>query len=132
MANSAEDLQTLAGWLDAHPNLYVDLAARISELGRQPVTARKFLLKYADRVLFGSDGPRDPERMRLHWRFLETEDEYFLYAENAFPPQGFWRIYGVNLPDDVLRKVYYENAVRLIPGVRDRLNAPDRPLSPSE
>jgi predicted TIM-barrel fold metal-dependent hydrolase len=132
MANSAEDLQRLAGWLDAHPNLNVDLAARIAELGRQPVTARKFLLKYADRVLFGSDGPRDPERMRLHWRFLETEDEYFPYAENAFPPQGFWRIYGLNLPDDVLRKVYHENAVRLIPGVRERLNATGRTPSPSE
>lgn len=125
MANSGEDLATLANWLDKYPNLYVDLAARIAELGRQPVTARKFLLRYSDRVLFGSDGPRDPQRMRLHWRFLETDDEYFPYAENAFPPQGFWRIYGVHLPDDVLRNVYHENAARLIPGVRERLAESD-------
>jgi predicted TIM-barrel fold metal-dependent hydrolase len=122
LANSGEDLERLSGWLDGHPNLYVDLAARIAELGRQPVTARKFLIRHADRVLFGSDGPRDPQRMRLHWRFLETADEYFPYAENPFPPQGFWRIYGVELPDEVLHKVYHENAARLIPGVRERLS----------
>ncbi len=72
-------------------------------------------------ILFATDGPRVAERLNYHWRFLETEDEYFPYAENEFPPQGFWRIYGVNLPDDVLRKVYFENAERLIPGVRERL-----------
>jgi predicted TIM-barrel fold metal-dependent hydrolase len=120
VASSAEDLGQVGRWLDAYPNLYVDLAARISELGRQPFTARKFLLKYSDRVLFATDGPRVAERLNYHWRFLETEDEYFPYAENAFPPQGFWRIYGVNLPDDVLRKIYYENAAKIIPGVRER------------
>lgn len=122
MASSAEDLATLAEWLDRYPNLYVDLAARIAELGRQPVTARKFCLKYADRLLFGTDGPRVPERLFLHWRFLETEDEYFPYAESDFPPQGFWRIYGLHLPDEVLQQIYSQNAARLIPGVRERLN----------
>ncbi len=120
VANLPEDLATVGGWLDAHPNLNVEIAARIAELGRQPVTARKFFVKYADRILFGTDGPRSAERLKLHWRFLETQDEYFPYAESPFPPQGFWRIYGVGLPDDVLRKVYYENAVRSIPGVAER------------
>jgi hypothetical protein len=73
--------------------------------------------------MFATDGPRVPERLYYHWRFLETWDEYFPYAENPFPPQGFWRIYGVHLPDDVLRKVYYENAERLIPGVKERYEA---------
>jgi predicted TIM-barrel fold metal-dependent hydrolase len=123
VASSAEDLGALTGWLDRYPNLNVDIAARIAELGRQPYTARKFAVKYADRILFGTDGPRVPERLRYHWRFLETMDEYFPYAENAFPPQGFWRIYGLGLDDEVLRKVYYQNAVRLIPGVQERYEA---------
>lgn len=121
LANSGEDLRTLGRWLDEHPNLYVDLAARIAELGRQPITARKFLLRYADRILLGTDGPRVHERLVAHWRFLETEDEYFRYAETPFPPQGFWNIYGVNLPDEVLKKIYSANAIRLIPGVRERM-----------
>jgi predicted TIM-barrel fold metal-dependent hydrolase len=120
VASSAEDLGQVGRWLDAYPNLYVDIAARIAELGRQPFTARKFFERYADRILFATDGPRVAERLHYHWRFLETEDEYFPYAENDFPPQGFWRIYGVNLPEDILRKVYYENAERLIPGVREK------------
>ena len=123
MGNNPEDLATVARWLDAYPNLQVEIAARIGELGRQPYTSRKFFLKYADRIMFGTDGPRTPARLVLHWRFLETFDEYFPYAENEFPPQGFWRIYGVGLPDDVLKKVYYENAARIVPGVRERLAA---------
>ncbi len=120
VASSAEDLGAVGKWLDKYPNLYVDIAARIAELGRQPSTARRFFLNYSDRILFGTDGPRVVERISYHWRFLETEDEYFPYAENAFPPQGFWRIYGVHLPDEVLRKVYNRNAVRIIPGVKER------------
>jgi hypothetical protein len=123
VASNAEDLGAVGAWLDKYPNLYVDIAARIAELGRQPYTARRFIIKYADRVLFATDGPRVAERLRYHWRFLETFDEYFPYAENEFPPQGFWRIYGVGLPDDVLKKVYNANAARLIPGVEERLEA---------
>jgi predicted TIM-barrel fold metal-dependent hydrolase len=123
VASSAEDLGRVAGWLDKYPNLNVDIAARIAELGRQPFTARKFIIKYADRVLFGTDGPRDPVRLAYHWRFMETSDEYFPYAENDFPPQGFWRIYGINLPPDVLEKVYWRNAARLVPGVKERYEA---------
>jgi len=120
VCSNSEDLGQVGRWLDEHKNLYVDIAARIAELGRQPYTARKFLIEHADRILFGTDGPRVNERLIAHWRFLETYDEYFPYAENAFPPQGFWRIYGVGLPDDVLKKIYYENAERLIPGVKER------------
>jgi predicted TIM-barrel fold metal-dependent hydrolase len=122
VASLAEDLATVGKWLDEHPNLYVEIASRIGELGRQPFTARKFFLKYQDRVLFGTDGPWPEERVRLYWRFLETEDEYFPYSEKKFPPQGFWQIYGVNLPDEVLRKIYSENAARIVPGVRERLS----------
>jgi predicted TIM-barrel fold metal-dependent hydrolase len=121
VASNAEDLAAVGAWLDKYPNLYVDIASRIAELGRQPFTARKFFLKYQDRLVFGTDGPWPVERVRLYWRFLETEDEYFPYSEKEFPPQGFWNIYGVNLPDDVLRKVYAENAARIIPEVKERL-----------
>ena len=123
VANNPEDLETVGKWLDAYPNLYIDIAARIAELGRQPYTTRDFFIKYADRVLFGTDGPRVPARLFPHWRFLETRDEYFPYAETPFPPQGLWNIYGIDLPDDVLRKIYHENAERLIPGVKERLDA---------
>lgn len=118
VASNAEELATVGQWLDAYPNLHVELASRIAELGRQPVSARKFLVKYQDRVLFGTDGPWPEERLRLYWRFLETADEYFPYSERAFPPQGLWNIYGAELPDEVLRKIYQENAVKLLPNLR--------------
>jgi predicted TIM-barrel fold metal-dependent hydrolase len=121
MANDGEDLAEVGGWLDQYPNMVVETAARIAELGRQPYTAREFFLKYSDRILFGTDGPRVRERLLPHWRFLETRDEYCPYAENPFPPQGLWNIYGIELPDDVLKKVYSENAARIIPGVREKL-----------
>lgn len=121
MANNSENLAEVGQWLDQYPNLYVEIAARIAELGRQPYTTRKFFLKYPDRIMFGTDGPRVRLRLLYHWRFLETFDEYFPYAENEFPPQGLWRIYGIGLPDEVLRKVYYENAMRVIPGVAERV-----------
>ena len=121
VANNPENLAAVSQWLDDNSNLYVELASRIGELGRQPVSARKFLLKYQDRVLFGTDGPWPEQRLRLYWRFLETEDEYFPYSEKEFPPQGFWNIYGVNLPEEVLKKVYQENAMRIVSGVREKV-----------
>jgi len=127
VANNAEDLATVSQWLDDNPNLYVELASRIGELGRQPVSARKFLLKYQDRVLFGTDGPWPEQRVRLYWRFLETWDENFPYSEKDFPPQGLWNIHGLGLPDDVLKKLYHENAARIIPGIEDRLEKPKQP-----
>lgn len=119
--NDAEDLKQTAEWLAAYPNLYIEFASRISELGRQPYTARRFFLEHADRILFGTDGPWPESRLEAYWRFLETDDEYFAYSEKPFPPQGFWNIYGIDLPPEVLRKVYLENAARLIPGVAERL-----------
>lgn len=121
VANYPENLAEVGRWLDKYPNLYVEIAARIAELGRQPYTARKFILKYADRIMFGTDGPRAVGRLLPHWRMLETRDEYFTYAEDQYPPQGLWNIYGLGLPEDVLRKVYAENAARLLPAVAKRL-----------
>jgi predicted TIM-barrel fold metal-dependent hydrolase len=121
MANNSENLAELGKWLDAHSNLYIDVSARIAELGRQPYTARRFCLKYADRILFGTDGPRTAGRLDPHWRMLETSDEYFPYAGDEYPPQGLWNIYGLGLPDDVLAKIYAGNAARIIPGVAERL-----------
>jgi predicted TIM-barrel fold metal-dependent hydrolase len=123
MAGNAEALGAVSEWLDKYPNLYVEIAARIAELGRQPYTSRKFFLAHADRILFGTDGPRSRERLYPHWRLLETWDEYFPYADTPFPPQGLWNIHGLGLPDEVLKKVYYENACRIIPGVRAALEA---------
>ena len=123
VANNPEDLATVGQWLEEYPNLYVEIASRIGELGRQPYTARKFFVDYQDRILFGTDGPWPEQRIALYWRFLETYDEYFPYSEKEFPPQGFWNIYGLGLPEEVLRKVYHENAAKVIPGVRERLKA---------
>ncbi len=110
----AENLGWVGALLDRCPNFFVDIAARINELGRQPYTARRFFLQYPDRILFGSDlGPR-PEVYRLIYRFLETDDEYFNYSPEPLPPQGRWQIYGLHLPDDVLEKVYFRNAVRIL------------------
>ena len=112
----AEDLAALERTLDAHPNLVVDITGRVAELGRQPYTARRFFLKYADRILFGTDrypGRPSQPRHRVYFRFLETDDEYFEYHEHDFPPTGEWRIHGIFLPDDVLKKVYHQNANEL-------------------
>lgn len=113
MANDGEDLQTLATWLDKYPNMYVDIDARINELGRQPYSARKFLVKYQDRVMFGTDTTPNQEAYRIYYRWLETDDEYFDSARGHHR-QGFWMIYGVFLPKDVLEKLYYKNAERLL------------------
>lgn len=121
MANDAEDLKETAQWLDAYPNMVVEIASRISELGRQPYSARDFFEKYQDRILFGTDGPWPELRYSRYWRFLETRDEYFPYSEKDIPPQGFWQIYGIFLPDSILKKVYHQNAQRLLEGVADKL-----------
>jgi len=121
IANNPENLSEVGEWLDRYPNLWIEPASRIAELGRQPYTARDFLVKYADRILFGTDGPFPEMRVRIYWRFFETRDESFDYSEKVPPPQGFWQIHGVGLPDEVLRKLYHENAMKLIPGVRERV-----------
>ncbi len=111
---AAEDLDLVGRLLDANPNLSIDLAARLGELGRQPYTTRAFMLRYADRILFGVDMAPDPAIYRLHFRFLETFDESFDYGIEPVPSQGRWQIHGIGLPDDVLRKVYRENALRIL------------------
>ena len=118
VANSSEDLAVTGKWLDELPNLTVGIASRISELGRQPFTAKAFLEKYQDRVLFGTDGPWSEVRLRYYWRFLETNDEYFPYSEKKPQPQGLWNIYGVALSDEVLQKIYFRNAFNVISGLQ--------------
>ena len=110
----AENLGWIARMFDKYPNYFVDISARIAELGRQPYSARKWFVKYQDRILFGTDGRPSAENYRIHWRFLETADEYFNYTPAEPPGQGRWRIYGLHLPEEVLRKVYHDNAARLI------------------
>ena len=111
--NNPEDLETVGRWLDAYPNFYVDIDARINELGRQPYSCRRFFIKYQDRILFGTDTTPDAEAYRLYYRFMETDDEYFDTAESHHR-QGFWMIYGIFLPDSVLEKIYNSNAKRLL------------------
>lgn len=118
VANNGEDLATVGQWLDEYPNLVVEFASRINELGRQPYSARDFFIKYQDRILFGTDGPWEDARLKLYWRFLETRDEYFPYSDSQPPPQGYWRIYGIHLPDEVLEKVYFRNALRILPRLK--------------
>ncbi len=120
-ADLPDDLETLSRYLARHPNAYVEFAGRIAELGRQPFTAREFLIRHQDRILFGTDGVPPMSELVPHFQMLETRDEYFPYEDNPFPPQGLWNIYGVDLPTDVLRQVYYENAARVIPGVKQAL-----------
>lgn len=112
LGGSSENLERAAWVLDTFPNVCLDISARVSELGRQPFTARAFFLRYADRIVFGTDLLPEVSMYRLYFRFLETQDEYFEYPSHA-SRQGRWNIYGLNLPDDVLRKVYRENALRL-------------------
>ncbi len=121
---NAENLASVSAYMDRYPNVHVDLAARIGELGRQPRAARAFFERHQDRILFGTDavpnGFETPQQVfgealyEIYFRFLETEDEYFDYAPAPVPPQGRWRIYGVGLPEGILRKVYRDNASRLL------------------
>jgi len=113
VAESSENLARVTNLLVDHPNVFVDISARASELGRQPYSARAFFLRFADRILFGTDLLPEERMYRLYFRFLETADEYFEYPSHA-SRQGRWNIYGLNLPDEVLRKVYRENALRLL------------------
>ena len=109
----AENLAWVGKLLERCPNFYVDISARISELGRQPYTARRFFMQYADRILFGLDFGPDLESYQIYYRFLETGDEYFNYNPGDVPFQGRWHVCGLHLPDDVLARVYYGNAERL-------------------
>jgi predicted TIM-barrel fold metal-dependent hydrolase len=122
--NNAENQELVGTWLDKYPNAYVEMGARIGELGRAPRTSRKFIEKYQDRCMFGTDaipkGYNVPQQIfgdelyKIYYRFLETEDEYFDYAPAPVPPQGRWCIYGLGLPDDILRKIYHANIDRVM------------------
>jgi predicted TIM-barrel fold metal-dependent hydrolase len=116
----AENLAWVGALIDRCPNFYVDISARLGELGRQPYTARRFFLRHADRILFGIDAGAHVEMYRLYYRFLETDDEYFNYDIHDPPGQGRWRIYGLALPDDVLERVYFRNAERVILRVKGK------------
>jgi predicted TIM-barrel fold metal-dependent hydrolase len=107
------DLQRLGELMDELPNMYTEIGAVLAELGRQPRFARKWLTEYQDRVMFGKDSWR-PEEYHYYFRTLETDDDYFPYYRRR---HAFWTLYGLDLPDDVLKKLYYKNALGLIPGI---------------
>ena len=86
-------------------------------------------IEHQDRILFGTDGPWPEQRLKYYWRFFETFDENFPYSEKDPPPQGLWRINGIGLPDDVLEKLYYKNALRILPGLQEKFGA--LPIVPS-
>ena len=109
----ANNLGRLAKLLDAYPNVVTEMGAVLYDLGRQPRAAHDFFLKYQDRVLFGKDAFA-AEEFPYYWRVLETKDEYFDYYRDY---HAFWKLYGMELPDDVLKKVYYKNALRVTPGL---------------
>lgn len=109
----ANDLNTLGQLMDQFPNMSVGIGAIIAELGRQPRQAKAFFVKYQDRILFGKDS-WIPDEFPTYFRVLETADEYFPYHKKY---HAFWAMYGLDLPDEVLKKVYYGNALKLIPGL---------------
>jgi Predicted metal-dependent hydrolase of the TIM-barrel fold len=115
----SERLDLVSEQLDRYGNMYVDISARISELGRQPYTVREFMLRHQERILFGTDNNPLEKNNQYYYRFLETKDEYFDYSSDML--QGRWKIYGIGLPDDALRKIYHQNALKLIPELSECL-----------
>jgi predicted TIM-barrel fold metal-dependent hydrolase len=113
VAECGENLGRARALLANHPNVMIDISARVSELGRQPYSSRALFTDFPDRILFGSDLLPEESMYRLYFRFFETADEYFDYPSHA-SRQGRWQIYGIHLPDQILRKVYRENALRLL------------------
>jgi uncharacterized protein len=109
----ANDLQRAAKLLDSLPNLYFDVAAVLYEFGRQPRGSAEFFTKYQDRIMFGKD-TFEPSEYPYYWRVFETRDEYFDYYRGY---HAFWKMYGMNLSDDVLKKLYYKNALKVEPGL---------------
>jgi predicted TIM-barrel fold metal-dependent hydrolase len=114
------DLGRLGRLLDELPNVYTEIGAVLAELGRQPRFAREFFVRWQDRVLFGKDSWA-PAEYHVYFRVLETADEYFDYYRRR---HAFWKVYGLDLPDEVLRKVYYENALALFPGIDRSFHRP--------
>jgi predicted TIM-barrel fold metal-dependent hydrolase len=124
VGNRSENLDEVSSWLERYPNFNVEIGARLGELGRQPRRSRRFFEEYPDRIMFGTDASPNgtsvpqqdlmPAMFQCYFRFLETLDEYFDYAPSAVPPQGRWKIYGIGLPEEILRRVYRENALRIL------------------
>jgi uncharacterized protein len=112
-AYHANDLGRMAKLFDEMPNVYTEVGAILAELGRQPRAAHDFFVKYQDRILFGKDSFQ-PDEFPYYWRVFETSDEYFDYYRDY---HAFWKLYGMGLPDDVLRKLYYQNALKIVPGL---------------
>ena len=113
MGWQANDLTALGKVLDEMPNVYTEVGAVLYDIGRQPRGAHDFFVKYQDRILFGKDSFQ-PEEYPYYWRVFETRDEYFDYYRGY---HAFWKLYGIDLPDAVLKKVYYQNALKLMKGV---------------
>jgi predicted TIM-barrel fold metal-dependent hydrolase len=109
----ANDLARLGKMLDEMPNVYTEVGAVLYDIGRQPRAAHDFFVTYQDRILFGKDSFQ-PEEYPYYWRVFETHDEYFDYYRGY---HAFWKLYGIDLPDSVLKKVYYQNALRLTPAL---------------
>ncbi len=109
----ANDLGRLGKLLDELPNVYTEVGAVLYDIGRQPRAAREFFIRYQDRILFGKDA-FEPEEYPYYWRVFETADDYFDYYR---PYHAFWKLYGIDLPDDVLKAVYYQNALRITRGL---------------
>jgi len=118
----AENLGYVSQQMDKYPNMYVDISARNNELGRQPYTARDFICKYQDRILFGTDGGcyhMASDIYKYYYRLLETWDEYFDCNNSS---NNHWKCYGLGLPDEVLQKIYYKNAIKLVPELAGAIN----------
>ena len=109
----AQDLARLGKMFDSMPNLYAEVGAVLYDIGRQPRSAHDFFVKYQDRLLFGKDSYQ-PDEYPYYWRVFETNDDYFDYYRDY---HAFWKLYGIGLPDPVLKKLYYANALKIIPGI---------------
>ncbi|MGA2614465.1 MAG: amidohydrolase family protein [Spirochaetia bacterium] len=120
VANNPEDLDWVASLLEACSNVCIDFSARMDELGRQPYSSRDFFIRFQDRILFGSDMPISTEMYRAYFRFLESRDEYFDYPGYMGESTNVtrWKIYGLYLPDEALEKIYFRNALRVVPGLK--------------
>lgn len=124
VATHPENLDDVSAWLTKYPNTLVEISASLNDLGRQPRRARRFFEEFQGRIMFGTDAspngvmyPQqnlEPEMYRCYFRYLETEDDYFDYSPAEVPPQGFWKAYGIGLPDPILKKVYHNNAAKLM------------------